>query len=80
MEVVTAVNIQTVYDNPFTFLKPRIPMASKMKNPTKRGPAFDNPVLKEIITARIRHSAEMIKAILKKFILFKFNILSINPY
>ena len=80
MEVVTAVNIQTVYDNPFTFLKPRIPRASRMKNPTKRGPAFDNPLLKEIITASARQRADMISAILNKFILFKLKILSFKPY
>lgn len=80
MEVVTAVNIQTVYDSPFTFLRPRIPRASKIKNPIKRGPAFDNPILKEIITASARNRADIISAILNKFIRFKFNILSFKLY
>jgi len=51
-----------------------------MKNPTKRGPAFDNPLLKEIITASARQRADMISAILNKFILFKLKILSFKPY
>ncbi len=39
MEAVTAVNIQTVYDNPFTALNPLTAIAREIKNTINSGPA-----------------------------------------